>query len=505
MCLLVIQVANTNFKHLVILMTVDNLDITCVICTDSIESEGEHRIVSLACGHLFGKNCIEKWITSKRKKSSTCPQCHQPCKFSHIRMLYTEAIRPLNTKEKQFWEDLLEKEKHKNFLAEHKIQQLTFENQFLRSELLAIQMKQNNQSSSHYSTCKKYQLPLQSLSIRCLISPHRDYLCAIIRENMILKISLLLDQSIIISTLHNSGKIVKMCCYEHSICPTILMTLGSDMIVCLINWETGNTLNRVVLSEIAWSLHCIDRSDIIYIGLGDGSLLSMDIIKSTIIERLEGQTRPSPMHSICTQILDNKKNEIIISSSRSDIIIHITDDNHSRHFPIQSKIVDSISKSYLNDNIKSISCIYMDQVVQISNGLLYPTFVMMFKCFPISKYPNTIFIISTINYSQNNNDECNVDVAIIHHISVPSILQKCISFKRSECIYLITCEIESSIADQSCIKLHNMTNKHIKTLVSIKNEQDSIIDIALISIQSPEFLGVAYCTTKYCEIIPIQV
>lgn len=33
---------------------------TCSICLDSWELNGNHRVVSLKCGHLFGESCIRR-------------------------------------------------------------------------------------------------------------------------------------------------------------------------------------------------------------------------------------------------------------------------------------------------------------------------------------------------------------------------------------------------------------------------------------------------------------
>ena len=40
----------------------DDDGLTCTICLDQWTSSGEHRLVSLKCGHLFGFACIERWI-----------------------------------------------------------------------------------------------------------------------------------------------------------------------------------------------------------------------------------------------------------------------------------------------------------------------------------------------------------------------------------------------------------------------------------------------------------
>jgi hypothetical protein len=40
------------------------------VCLDNWTSKGAHRIVVLACGHLFGDSCITKWV----KVSGQLPQ-----------------------------------------------------------------------------------------------------------------------------------------------------------------------------------------------------------------------------------------------------------------------------------------------------------------------------------------------------------------------------------------------------------------------------------------------
>ncbi|CAM9442381.1 unnamed protein product [Discosporangium mesarthrocarpum] len=43
----------------------------CTICLEEWTSEGRHRVSTLPCGHLFGRECIERWLKEKPK----CPQC----------------------------------------------------------------------------------------------------------------------------------------------------------------------------------------------------------------------------------------------------------------------------------------------------------------------------------------------------------------------------------------------------------------------------------------------
>lgn len=58
----------------------------CLICFEDYTADGLHRTVSLKCGHLFGKSCIERWIiTDKNKK---CPTCNAVSKATDIRTIF---------------------------------------------------------------------------------------------------------------------------------------------------------------------------------------------------------------------------------------------------------------------------------------------------------------------------------------------------------------------------------------------------------------------------------
>lgn len=36
---------------------------TCPVCLDSWELTGDHRLISLKCGHLFGDSCIRRYLS----------------------------------------------------------------------------------------------------------------------------------------------------------------------------------------------------------------------------------------------------------------------------------------------------------------------------------------------------------------------------------------------------------------------------------------------------------
>ena len=60
----------------------------CPICICPVDNMGDHRIVSLSCGHLFGESCIRKWIKSAKK----CPVCNVKAIPSQIRPVYTQNV-----------------------------------------------------------------------------------------------------------------------------------------------------------------------------------------------------------------------------------------------------------------------------------------------------------------------------------------------------------------------------------------------------------------------------
>ncbi|CAO0801837.1 unnamed protein product [Mucor circinelloides] len=74
---------------------------TCVICSEAWKRSGSHCAVSLACGHLFGKKCIEKWIQSRAKryaaKDINCPMCNKIARLVDLRHVIPSRIAAKDT------------------------------------------------------------------------------------------------------------------------------------------------------------------------------------------------------------------------------------------------------------------------------------------------------------------------------------------------------------------------------------------------------------------------
>lgn len=82
----------------------DEEGLICPICFEPWTNTGDHRLISLRCGHLFGKLCIENWMKSSSKgaKGATarCPQCKASAKKKDIRPVFARNLRALDTSER---------------------------------------------------------------------------------------------------------------------------------------------------------------------------------------------------------------------------------------------------------------------------------------------------------------------------------------------------------------------------------------------------------------------
>ncbi|KAH8248828.1 hypothetical protein KR032_003491, partial [Drosophila birchii] len=64
---------------------------TCSICLAPWEAEGDHCVVSLQCGHLFGELCIMQHLWNNSK----CPLCKQAVLRCNTRHIYGSHVLPV--------------------------------------------------------------------------------------------------------------------------------------------------------------------------------------------------------------------------------------------------------------------------------------------------------------------------------------------------------------------------------------------------------------------------
>ncbi|XP_063887090.1 E3 ubiquitin-protein ligase RFWD3-like isoform X2 [Scylla paramamosain] len=109
---------------------------TCPICFDPWTNKGDHRLSSLKCGHLFGYECISKWLQGSTKRNrGKCPQCNAKVTKKDIRIIYAKNIKVLDTTEKEMIMKELEKEREekRRLEVEHAQTKLKYE---LKSQLV---------------------------------------------------------------------------------------------------------------------------------------------------------------------------------------------------------------------------------------------------------------------------------------------------------------------------------------------------------------------------------
>ncbi|KAK3150228.1 hypothetical protein QOZ80_3AG0230500 [Eleusine coracana subsp. coracana] len=77
---------------------------TCPVCMEAWTSEGAHRISCIPCGHVYGRSCLERWLTQRgnQSQSATCPQCGRRYRHKDVINLYApEVVIPYNELEKE--------------------------------------------------------------------------------------------------------------------------------------------------------------------------------------------------------------------------------------------------------------------------------------------------------------------------------------------------------------------------------------------------------------------
>lgn len=101
-------------------------------------NSGRHRLCSLRCGHLFGRQCIDRWLAGGRIK---CPQCNAPAKRADIRVLYCKSLVALDTSERDRLEGQIETYKIECRRLEESLAQANLSSQILRAELESLKLE----------------------------------------------------------------------------------------------------------------------------------------------------------------------------------------------------------------------------------------------------------------------------------------------------------------------------------------------------------------------------
>ncbi|XP_052895955.1 E3 ubiquitin-protein ligase RFWD3 [Anopheles moucheti] len=85
----------------------DEEGLLCSICLDEWTLTGDHRVVSLKCGHLFGMSCIKRWMQDKPAASRSCATCKARATMRDIRFIYARSVKAAdNSREIELMQEL---------------------------------------------------------------------------------------------------------------------------------------------------------------------------------------------------------------------------------------------------------------------------------------------------------------------------------------------------------------------------------------------------------------
>lgn len=142
----------------------------CPICLSEYTCAGEHRIVSLKCGHLFGDKCLKLWFG--KKKSTQCPKCYRTCRRSDVRPIFTENVSVTDTSREEVLLEQVEAEREARMALERENERLCVMVKYLSNEVAkfeetsrCLQEKQDKQRSIHKRLRRRMHVKTQEVAL----------------------------------------------------------------------------------------------------------------------------------------------------------------------------------------------------------------------------------------------------------------------------------------------------------------------------------------------------
>lgn len=119
----------------------DDDGLTCPICLDHWEMTGQHRLVSLKCGHLFGESCIRRWLRECATGNKSCPHCKAKALPRDIRQLYARKMCIVDNSEQVRLQKELDEERQKVTSLQMELQMSRMENKIQQNLINTLQQQ----------------------------------------------------------------------------------------------------------------------------------------------------------------------------------------------------------------------------------------------------------------------------------------------------------------------------------------------------------------------------
>lgn len=296
----------------------------CCICLENLESSGDHRIVSLKCGHLYGRNCIERALKERR----FCPCCSQKAKVSDIRLIFTSCFSVVNTSERDSAREELAKERKRREQAEARNVQLQIQCDALRTSMSDMVQLQKTEaifpsqvSTPCASTLTQSQFSSQLdgglISMKALITQPQPQKVALFRINGGRCVRFCSDW--VLASCHHGGD-------SHGILRASLIANGHQQAlrlhskpirdmdvqgVRLLTTSLDRTVNvhdlganlkvtSLRLPSDGWSC-CWAPNHRVFCGMANGEVQEFDLrrVGLQVVKKWQGPFANCPLHSLC--------------------------------------------------------------------------------------------------------------------------------------------------------------------------------------------------------------
>lgn len=364
---------------------------TCLICCEPYHASNEHRMVSLKCGHIYGKECIERWLKTKESKRR-CPKCNQTSTLKDIRVIYAKTVKCIDTTELDEARKQLEFEKRLRLTFEQKIEELKFDIGIKESENIQLKRQLNERddfikrfkatnqvatslnqaklnsltrSSEPFTLLKKIDLNSEGCRL-ILVAEVLGYILisqptstnSLVKGYGIRRISINnLDSFSDFIYLHTANiKDMNL----HPI-DAILLTASFDKSVKLVNLISKQTMGTLTLESKPW---CVSwnriKTNLFYVGLNDGFILECSQCPNVILRKINAFVE-GPVKLICFLNHTQTTNHVnlLITSVKSSFFgdfVSATQQELS-HFNTDEVSLDTIKPLSISGSVISTSVV----------------------------------------------------------------------------------------------------------------------------------------------------
>ncbi|RWS31289.1 E3 ubiquitin-protein ligase RFWD3-like protein [Leptotrombidium deliense] len=340
---------------------------TCPICFEQWANSDTHRLVSLKCGHLFGKSCVEKWLREQQTSKRRCPQCNTSAKISDIRNIYAKRLKVVDTRERDLLTEKLETEKELRIKAEQEAQELEMklamsmsENERLKEELMNVKRPSHNRINSVAAQNRTSQImrKVEPFKFVCATEINVSGNCRVLASSDVFGVIVVSQPSMNplfhgfgirkVSTedfkprefihLHQSHiKDVTFHPYD-----SIVITAAQDKTVKITSLITHTVVSITEVESNAWSV-CWNqkRPEYFYVGLQTGNINEYDIRRPSVPLKQICSLRQPPVVSL--QYLDSTEFEGVIAThlSHCDFLSCVNGEYEVNRIPMKGSFTSS--------------------------------------------------------------------------------------------------------------------------------------------------------------------